>query len=281
MTPKLSLVIPAYNNAEFISETIDSILAQDFQDWELIIADHSSSDGTLAAVERFAADPRISVVVTEAGGGAPRNWNRVTELATGEYLKLVCGDDLLRPGVLSAQVAALDANPDATLTASPRDIVDADGVVLIAARGLQGLADRMPGPQAARISVRAGTNVFGEPACVMVRRATLEQVGGWDSRFPYLIDQATYSRILLQGHFVAARRAGAAFRLNGGQWSVALAASQADQAREMHEWLRAEAPEILSASDVRVGNLRARLMSYGRRMVYAILARRMRRRGAR
>jgi len=75
MSPRVSVVVPAYNNAEYIAETIESILRQTFTDFELIIADHSSTDETLSIIEEY-DDPRIRVLSTEAGGGAKRNWDR-------------------------------------------------------------------------------------------------------------------------------------------------------------------------------------------------------------
>ena len=272
--PRVSVVIPAYNNADYIAQTVESVLAQTFADFELVISDHSSTDDTLAVIEPYRSDPRVRVVSTEPGGGAERNWRRVTELATGEFVKLVCGDDLLAPELLERQVAALDAEPKAVLAATARDIVDADGAVLIRARGY-GASGRVGGAEAVRASVRAGTNLFGEPGCVLMRREVLARVGGWDGRFPYLIDQATYSRVLLEGDLVADERSGAAFRLNGGQWSVALAKSQSDQAKAFHHWLGEARPDVVSAADVRRGNRRAMVMAWARRAVYVLYARRM------
>ena len=94
MTPRVSVVVPAYNNAEYLAETIDSILAQTFTDFELVIADHSSTDGTLAVAQKY-EDPRIRLLTTPAGSGAQANWNLVTGEATGELIKLVCGDDTI------------------------------------------------------------------------------------------------------------------------------------------------------------------------------------------
>src|SRR5690606_40222608 len=139
---------------------------------------------------------------------------RVSELATGTYFKLVCGDDVLRPGALARQVALLQDHPDAVLTACRRDVTDAAGAPLIRGRGLQGLKTPMPGRDAVRTAVRAGVNPFGEPACVTMVRETFAKTGGWLSDFPYLIDQATYSRVLMEGDFVPDDAVGATFRMS-------------------------------------------------------------------
>ena len=156
----VSIVVPTYNNVDFVEETIESILAQTYADFELVIADHSSTDGTWEKIQRFADEPRVTLLRTPAGGGAPANWTRVTEAATGDYLKLVCGDDLLEPTCLEQQVAVLDTHPSVVLTSCRRTLVDARGEQFTSARGLAGLAGRCPGsrPRRAGRSSRAPTS---------------------------------------------------------------------------------------------------------------------------
>lgn len=273
--PRLSVVIPAFNNVAVIVETVRSVLGQRDAEFELIVADHSSTDGTRAAVQEFAGDDRLTIVNTPAGGGAPRNWNRVTELARGEYIKLVCGDDILRPGVLARQLRLLD-DSGAVLTACRRDIIDVEGRVLFPGWGLRGLRRPMSGARAVRRAVRAGSNLFGEPASVMMRTAALEQTGGWYDEFPYLIDQATYSRVLMTGAFVPDDEVGATFRMSSSQWSVALVREQSVQAREFHRWLHEQYPDAVGGLDVVLGNARASVMARARRLSYKLLERRMR-----
>jgi hypothetical protein len=199
----------------------------------------------------------------------------VTEEASAPLTKLVCGDDILRPGVLARQAAIL-ADPDIALTACRRDIIDAGGHVLMAGWGLRGLTRRMAGPRAVRVAVRAGSNPFGEPASVMMRTEHLRAEGGWFGRFPYLIDQATYSRVLLHGDFAPDPEVGATFRMSASQWSVALTKSQSAQASGFHHWMHDTHPEVVSRGDVALGDVRAWLMARARRLSYKVLERRMR-----
>lgn len=273
-TPLVSVVVPAYNNAQTLGETMASILDQEIDELEVVVADHASTDGTREVMARFAGDPRVTLLDTPAGGGAGRNWNRVTDAATGGYLKLVCGDDLLRPGVLARQAALLETT-GAVLTACRRDIIDSEGKVLMAGWGLRGIDRGMPGAQAVRKAARAGSNLFGEPASVMMRRSDLAAVGGWNDAFPYLIDQATYSAVLLRGRFAPDDETGATFRMSSGQWSVALVGDQARQARAFHRWLATEHPEVLSRSDRIYADARATMMARARRLSYRVLQRRM------
>ena len=274
-TPRVSVVVPSYNNASFIEETMDSILGQTFEDFELVVADHSSSDGTWELLQRYSVDPRVRLLRTEVGGGAPRNWKRVAAAARGELVKLVCGDDIVYPHCLRVQVEAMDANPSVALVAARRDIVDARGGLVKARRGLAGLTGCVPGRVAARHTVVAGSNIFGEPACVLIRRESLERAGGWDDRQPYVIDEATYVNVLLRGDFLGIDQTLAGFRLNSSQWSVRLAREQSDQVIAFHHRLADEVPGLLSRGDLLRGDVMARGMALARRLAYVWVGRRM------
>jgi glycosyltransferase involved in cell wall biosynthesis len=276
MAPRVSVVVPTYNNENYIVETMRAVLDQDYDDYEVVVADHSSTDRTPQLLEQFGGDPRVRLMTTPAGGGAERNWNRVTEEARGDLVKLVCGDDVLKPGGIALQVAAFDAADAATvMVASSRDIVDASGRIILRNHGLGGLTGSVPGRVALRRGVVKGANIFGEPCCVLLRRDVLQKVGGWHGNPGFMIDQGTYSRVLLEGDLVAVPGPIAAFRVSGEQLSVELAREQATSAAAMHRQLREMAPGILSRLDVQRGNLRARLRSYQRRLAYVYLARRL------
>lgn len=272
MNPRVSVVVPAFNNGDFIEATMRSILGQGFDDFEVIVADHASTDDTWDKLGQFAGDPRVTLLRTDAGGGARRNWNRVTEAATGDYIKLVCGDDLLAPQAVQRELAAFD--DDVVLVASSRHIVDASLRPVVSNRGLGGLRGKHPGAVAIRRTVRSGTNIFGEPACVMMRRSALISQGMWADE-EYLIDEATYVNVLHTGAFVAVPEPLASFRLSSTQWSVKLVREQADQAIRFHRSLRDSHPGLLSRLDIALGNARARLNAWGRRAIYAWLGRRM------
>jgi glycosyltransferase involved in cell wall biosynthesis len=282
--PRVSVVVPVFQNAPYIRATIGSVLAQTYRDFELVVADHSSTDGTWEILQEFLTDPRIRLLRTPAGGGAVRNWNRVSQAAKGELIKLVCGDDLLAPESLARQVDTFDAHDttgadthggEVVMVASARDIVDASGRVVVRGHGLVGLSGRVPGREAIRRSVLRGSNIFGEPCCVLLRRSVLEAVGGWHGEPGYLIDQATYCRVLLHGDLATAPGTHAAFRLSSTQWSLALAHEQAGSAAELHHQIAELAPGLLSSRDIQVGNARARLRAFQRRLVYLYLGRRL------
>jgi glycosyltransferase involved in cell wall biosynthesis len=274
--PKVSIVVPAFQNARFIDRTVASALGQTYDDIELVIADHSSTDGTWDRLQAYAGDERVRLSRTPPGGGAQANWNAVTEQATGTYLKLLCGDDLIAPTCVEQQVAALEAYPSAVLAAVRRDLIDVAGRPLLRGRGLGPLVGSVPGDQAIRTLVRAGTNLLGEPACVLLRRDALTKTDGWQATYPYLIDQFNYMRLLTTGDMVGVDDTLASFRVSNTQWSVHLASEQARQAAGVHRHFRAELPEVVSSLDVRLGNLRARRTAFARRAAYFVWRKQMR-----
>lgn len=273
MTPRVSVVIPAFRNAAYISRTMDSVLDQTFEDFEVVVADHSSDDATQEILERYTGDPRVRLLdPTPAGGGAPANWNRVTEAARGELLKLVCGDDLIARSCLELQVREFDADPDLTMVTARRDLVDDQGRML--RRGhtvMPSLHGTVSGREAIRATVRAGTNVFGEPAAVLMHREALVAAGGWDGRNGYYIDAQTYVQVIADGRVRFLEDSLAAFRISPSQWSVRLANEQASQARRFHRFAHDHWPAWVSSADVRRGDMLAAVGAYLRRGIYLAL----------
>ena len=110
--PRVSIGIPVYNGGRFIKEAIDSILAQTFEDFELILSDNASTDETEEICKEYATlDRRIRYYRNEENLGAAKNYNRVFELSNGEYFKWASHDDLCAPEYLERCIAALCPPP--------------------------------------------------------------------------------------------------------------------------------------------------------------------------
>lgn len=126
--PRISIGMPVHNGDNYLDAAIGSILAQTYTDFELIISDNASTDGTRAICERYAAsDPRVRYSRTEKNIGAMRNFNRVFELSSGEYFKWAAHDDLLEPSFLHECVAVLDRDPTVVLCYTQTHVIDEHG----------------------------------------------------------------------------------------------------------------------------------------------------------
>ena len=101
MPPKVSIGLPVYNGAEHLRSALDALLAQTFTDFEIIVCDNRSEDETRSICQEYAAkDSRIKYSLNETNIGAMNNFNRVWELATGEYFKWASHDDWISPRYL-------------------------------------------------------------------------------------------------------------------------------------------------------------------------------------
>lgn len=126
--PRISLGMPVYNGANYLRYALDSILAQTFQDWELIICDNASSDETQTICEQYAArDPRIQYHRSPRNLGPSANYNRTFELSRGEYFKWAAHDDVLEPTYLERTVRVLDESPDVVLAYTDVVLIDEQG----------------------------------------------------------------------------------------------------------------------------------------------------------
>lgn len=118
--PLVSVLMTAYNREDFIADAIESMLAQTFTDWELIIVDDCSRDRTAEIANRYAArDSRIRVFINERNLGDYPNRNHAATLARGEFLKYHDSDDLMYPHCLAVMVPLLIAHPQASFALAP------------------------------------------------------------------------------------------------------------------------------------------------------------------
>jgi hypothetical protein len=130
--PTVTIGMPVYNGEALLARSIPSILEQTYRDFELVICDDASRDGTEALCRRFAAeDPRIRYRrnITNLGGSA--NFNQTFFLARGRYFKWCAQDDVILPTFLQAAVEVLEAHPDVVLCHARTRIVDSNLETLV------------------------------------------------------------------------------------------------------------------------------------------------------
>lgn len=120
LRPRVSIGLPVYNGAPYLEQALDSLLSQTLGDFELIISDNASDDGTAEIAARYAQrDGRIRYHRNDENLGAARNFNNTFALSRGQYFKWAACDDIHLPDYLLRCVEALDENPDVVL-AYPR-----------------------------------------------------------------------------------------------------------------------------------------------------------------
>lgn len=126
--PRISIGMPVYNGEPYLKDAINSILNQTFEDFELIISDNGSTDRTEEICRTIASqDQRVRYYRNEQNLGAGWNFNRVVDLATGEYFRWACHDDICAPNLLEQSINVLDANPSVILCYPKTIIINEHG----------------------------------------------------------------------------------------------------------------------------------------------------------
>ncbi len=126
--PKVSCSMPVYNAEKYLADAIDSILNQSFEDFELVVCNDGSTDGSVEILQAYAdKDPRVVFINRSENRGLIDTRNEILDHATGEYLALMDADDISLWDRFERQVAFLDANPEHVLVGSRILLIDPDG----------------------------------------------------------------------------------------------------------------------------------------------------------
>jgi glycosyltransferase involved in cell wall biosynthesis len=166
--PAISVLMTAFNRECYVGAAIESVLAQTFTDFELIVVDDCSTDATAAVVQRYLSDSRVRLVQNERNLGDYPNRNHAATFARGEYLKYHDSDDLMYPHCLSTMVTALAAEPTAAFALSAHSAWSG------------GPSPMLLTPELAYEREFLGTGLFQlGPAAAMFRADVFRQLGGF------------------------------------------------------------------------------------------------------
>jgi glycosyltransferase involved in cell wall biosynthesis len=244
--PLVSIVIPAYNHADYLAEAIESVLAQDYPNVELLVFDDGSTDNTREVLKGYAGRFHWE---THKNMGQAATLNKGWRMSKGEILGRLSADDLLYPDAVSASVECLQRNPDAVLVYCDFDLIDERSRVLRRVRAPEFSYRDMvvkhvtpPGPGA------------------FFPRSAFEKVGPWDESLARILDYEYWLRLGLYGRFVRIPRVLASFRMHEN--TTALSGRHGDElgSQEYIQVLtdyfdsRTLPPEIVAAKDEAFSN---------------------------
>ena len=189
--PQVTVVMPAYNVAPFILESVESVLGQFSRDLELIVVDDGSVDGTL---DRLLAvkDPRL-MVIRQVNGGSSSARNSGIQLASGDYIGFIDADDLWLPNKLETHISFLEQHPEVDLTFSRSELIEEDG--------------KATGRTSAAVSGEVSfqdllmENVVNNGSAVLMRRKALDMAGHFDTELRACVDWDLWLRVgMLRAH---------------------------------------------------------------------------------
>lgn len=198
--PRVTVIIPSYNYARFLPEAIESVLAQDFRDFELLIADDASTDHSGEIIAAYAMrDARIRYHIHPHNLGMVPNWNWCLAAARGKYVKFLLADDVLTSiSALRQLVGALERNPDAPAVSCARQLLDASSRVTGTWCHLR--AGRHDGARLIARCLLSRRNLIGEPTAVLFHRAAAQR--GFDPSLRQIVDLELWFHLLLAGPLV-------------------------------------------------------------------------------
>lgn len=170
--PKVSVIIPTYNSERHLRATLESVFGQEYDDYEVVIVDDGSTDGTREIIESFTS-PRLKVTFAEHAG-CVANYNRCLAHSDGEYIAILDHDDIMLPSRLRVQAAFLDTNRHVSIVGSSYDVIDEEGQVLE--------HKPMPTGHEAVADFELVFNAIQHPTC-MYRRRLLDLLDAYDESY--------------------------------------------------------------------------------------------------
>jgi len=194
--PTVSIGLPVYNGERYLAESLEALLAQTYTDFELVLSDNASTDGTEAICREFAArDDRIRYVRQPVNIGAGPNHNFVFDVSRGRFFKWASHDDLYAPELVEKCMQALEEHPEMVLAHSWDAFIDENGDVI---RPVPYILDTANRSASARLKsllyVSGGNDCYG-----VVRRDAFAAVGGHKSY--HNADRVFVAALALQGPF--------------------------------------------------------------------------------
>ncbi|MDG6249253.1 glycosyltransferase [Methanocalculus sp.] len=182
--PAITVLMTVYNEERFLRQAIDSILAQTYSDFELLVVDDASTDSSPTILASY-TDPRVRVVTNEENMGCPRSSNRGLALARGQYIARMDADDIAYPHRLAVQHAFLERHPGIDLVGSSNELIDEEGKVIGAWRGRFG-------PETVYYLLNFRNCLTH--STVMFRKEFAESIGGYNERVKWALDYDFYHR---------------------------------------------------------------------------------------
>jgi glycosyltransferase involved in cell wall biosynthesis len=209
--PKVSVVIPNYNHARFLRQRVDSVLAQTYQDFELILLDDCSTDESQSILREYAANPRVRMEFNEENSGSTfKQWNKGVRLARGKYIWMAESDDYAERQFLEKLVARLDAEPSAVFCNCRSWRVSPDGEIIefldswfVDLDAQKWTMDHLADGREECEKYLVSRNTIPNASSVVFRKDIYERVGGADESLIYCGDWKLWASMALTGGTIA------------------------------------------------------------------------------
>lgn len=192
VTPRLSVLLPVYGGEAYLRQTLDALLAQTFEDFEIVAVNDCSPDGSREILGSI-CDPRLRVIDNATNLGQTRSLQVALESSRGELVARQDQDDVSLPGRFAAQVAYLDRRPEVVALGTSYEVIGRDGEIV------PGTAAHYPRETYEEMAWRLCWGDRLVDPSVMFRRSSTVAVGGFDPRYRFAQDYDLWIRLLAEG----------------------------------------------------------------------------------
>lgn len=241
--PKVSVIIPTYNRAHLIGETLESVLAQTFRDYEIVVVDDGSTDDTGSVVAKVAPEARY---IYQENTGIPEVLNVCIREARGEYVQHLGSDDLLVEDTLARSAALLDAHPNVAMVHGAAWLIDETGKRLSVLRPDFAAGDYIRSGREEIRDLLLSNHVVAPT--VMARRQVMVEAGLYDARFGLYEDWNLWTRIARKHDVAYSHDPLVSYRVHSGpSGSIFHTAS----ARDIDRYRRMHLNEVLEDPSLR------------------------------
>lgn len=221
---RCSVLLPVYNARQYIRQAIDSILAQSYHDFELILIDDGSNDGSGEILNEFVEKDHRVQLVTQSNSGLIFTLNRAVSLADSELLVRMDADDIAEPDRIMKQLAYLDAHPGCVAVGTSVQLIDPED------RNLRVMSPPMEHEDIDAMGLGGlGAAIFHPTA--IIRRSALEKIGGYHEEYPHAEDVDLFLRLAEVGRLANLPDVGLRYRVHLASIGYTRRAEQAASAR--------------------------------------------------
>jgi len=237
---KVSVCVPTFNKARYLRSSIESVLAQTFEDYELLVLDDASTDETAEVLASF-KDPRLQVVRHARNIGLQRNFNECLGRARCEYLIIFHDDDVMLPRLLECEVRVLDADPGVVMVHCAAALIDSEGIQYSAPPShWPPLSEGIDFVRRYWTSMNCGVVM----PSAMFRRSLALRLGGFNENLRYCLDADLWQRLAFEGGVAFLNAVLMANRLHAGQATSKILANRLQMLEERLKY--AEATRVLA-----------------------------------
>ncbi len=218
--PEINIAIPTYNRADMLRLSLDSALAQDYENFRITILDNTSTDDTQALVNSY-ADKRITYIRNKKNIGQFRNWNRAIEINECSYIMILQDDDLIHPPFVRKSLAALERHPQAAFSFVDISEIDESGNIIQAQRQTDNFPEGLLSGTDYLRRIVAGDNLIIHASSVVMTSTGLDAVGHFDTTHSKTsIDFNLYFRLAAQFDLVFVAEDLASIRRHAGAYHM-------------------------------------------------------------